>query len=60
MGERIDIAKGKVKQAVGTLIGDKKLKRAGKRDALKGRAKGLIKDVKEAGKDLDHAIEDST
>jgi len=46
MGEMIDKSKGKVKQAVGDLTGDKKLKREGESDELKGRAEGLVKDVK--------------
>jgi uncharacterized protein YjbJ (UPF0337 family) len=46
MGEMIDKSKGKVKQAVGDLTGNKKLKQEGERDELKGRAEGLVKDVK--------------
>jgi len=46
MGEFIDKGKGKIKQAVGDLTGNKKLKREGERDVLKGRAKGVVKDVK--------------
>ena len=38
MGEMIDKSKGKIKQAVGDLTGNKKLKREGERDELKGRA----------------------
>jgi len=51
MGEFIDKNKGKVKQAVAALTGNKKLKREGERDELKGRAKGAIKDAKRAVKD---------
>jgi uncharacterized protein YjbJ (UPF0337 family) len=36
MGEFIDTAKGKVKEAAGDLTGNKELKRAGERDELKG------------------------
>ena len=50
MGEIIDRSKGKVKQAVGDLTGNKKLKREGERDELKGRVKGMVKDVKRAVK----------
>ena len=48
MGEMIDKSKGKIKQAVGDLTGNKKLKREGERDELKGRAKGAVEDVKRA------------
>jgi uncharacterized protein YjbJ (UPF0337 family) len=51
MGEIIDRTKGKIKQAVGALTGDKRLKREGERDELKGRVKGVAKDVKRAVKD---------
>jgi uncharacterized protein YjbJ (UPF0337 family) len=46
MGEIIDKSKGKIKQAVGDLTGNKKLKREGERDVLKGQVKGVVKDVK--------------
>lgn len=48
MGEIIDKTKGKIKQAVGDLISNKKLKREGDRDEFKGRAEGVIEDVKSA------------
>jgi uncharacterized protein YjbJ (UPF0337 family) len=48
MGEMIDKSKGKIKQAVGDLTGNKKLKREGEMDELTGRAKGAVKDVKRA------------
>ena len=50
MGEMIDKSKGKVKQAVGDLTGNEKLKREGERDELKGQIKGAVKDVKRAVK----------
>jgi uncharacterized protein YjbJ (UPF0337 family) len=50
MGEMIDKSKGKIKQAVGDLTGNKKLKREGEMDELKGQAKGAVKDVKRAVK----------
>ena len=50
MGEMIDKSKGKIRQAVGDLTGNKKLKREGERDELKGRAKGAVEDVKRAAK----------
>jgi uncharacterized protein YjbJ (UPF0337 family) len=48
MGEIIDKSKGKIKQAVGDLTGNKKLKREGEMEELTGRAKGAVKDVKRA------------
>lgn len=50
MGEHIDKSKGKVKQVVGDLTGNEKLRREGKMDELKGRVEGGIKDVKGAVK----------
>lgn len=51
MGEFIDKNKGKIKQAVADLTGNKKLKREGERDVLRGRAKGAIKKANRAVKD---------
>ena len=48
MGEHTDKTKGKIKQAVGGLTGDKKLVHEGKRDEFKGRVKGAVNDVKDA------------
>jgi len=50
MGEIIDKSKGKIKQAVGDLTGNNKLKQEGERDELKARVKGEVKDVKRAVK----------
>jgi len=46
MGEFMDRTKGKIKQGVGGLTGNKKLKREGQKDELKGQVKGLVKDGK--------------
>jgi uncharacterized protein YjbJ (UPF0337 family) len=51
MGEIIDKVKGKIKQAAGSLSGDKKLEREGKVDQAKGKVKGAAEDVKYAVKD---------
>jgi uncharacterized protein YjbJ (UPF0337 family) len=51
MGEIIDKVKGKIKQAAGSLSGDKKLEREGKVDQAKGKVKGAAEDVKHAVKD---------
>jgi uncharacterized protein YjbJ (UPF0337 family) len=50
MGELIDKSKGKIKQAVGDLTGNGRLRREGQRDELKGRAEGAVKDLKRAVK----------
>ena len=50
MGELIDKAKGKVKQAVGGLTGDKGLQREGRRDERKGKVKGAVEEAKHAVK----------
>lgn len=52
MGEHIEKTKGKFKQAVGGLTGDKKLVHEGKRDEFKGRIEGAINDVKHGAKEL--------
>jgi uncharacterized protein YjbJ (UPF0337 family) len=59
MGELIDKAKGKVKQAVGDLTGNKELTREGERDEAKGKVKGAVEDAKNAVKDAGQAIKDS-
>ncbi len=51
MGEIIDKVKGKIKQAAGSVSGDKKLEREGKVDQAKGKVKGAVEDVKHAVKD---------
>ncbi len=48
MGEIADKSKGRIKQAVGDLTGNAKLKREGERDELRGEIKGAVKDVKRA------------
>ncbi len=51
MGEIIDKAKGRIKQAAGSLTGDKKLQQEGQVDEAKGRVKGAFEDMKHAVKD---------
>jgi uncharacterized protein YjbJ (UPF0337 family) len=55
MGEYVDKAKGKVKRAVADLTGNKRLKREGELDELKGKAKGAVKEVKRAAKKVKKA-----
>ena len=59
MGELIDKTKGKVKQAIGDLTGNKELKHEGERDEAKGKVKGAVEDVKNAVKDTGQAIKDA-
>ena len=59
MGEFIDKTKGEIKQAVGGVIGDKKMVRDGKNDVIKGNIKGAVADVKHAVKDAKNAIVDA-
>ena len=59
MGEIIDKTKGKIKQAMGDLTDDEKLKREGEVDVAKGRVEGAIADVKAASKDAGHSIRDA-
>lgn len=51
MGELIDKAKGRVKQATAKLIGSEKLEREGERDELKGKMEGVIEHLKHEVKD---------
>jgi len=64
MGEIIDKTKGKIKQAVGDLTGNKELKQKGENDELKGKLEGAVEDVKHAVKgavkDAKHAIKEVT
>ena len=60
MGEIVDKTKGKVKQAVGDLTGNKALKQEGENDEFKGKLEGAVKDVKGAVKDAKQALKDSS
>lgn len=50
MGEIISKVKGRIKRAAGALSGSKKTEREGKVDEAKGKAKGVVEDVKQAVK----------
>ena len=50
-----DEAKGRVKEAAGVLIGDKKLQREGKADQAAGKIKKAVKKVKDKA---DNVIDD--
>jgi uncharacterized protein YjbJ (UPF0337 family) len=64
MGAFIDKAKGKIKQAVGGLTGNDRLRREGEREELKGEVKEGLTDVKDAAKgavkDAKHALKEAT
>jgi uncharacterized protein YjbJ (UPF0337 family) len=51
VGELIDKAKGKVKQGVGKIIGDRELEVEGELDEAKGKIKGGFEDLKRDIKD---------
>jgi len=56
---QLDEAKGRVKEAAGTLSGDKQLKREGKVDQAAGKAKDAVDGVKEKVTGLLHKDKDS-
>ncbi len=58
MGKEVDKAKGKVKQAVGDLTGNKDLKKQGKADERAGKAKGFVADVKDKADDVVDKVKD--
>ena len=52
MGEKIDQAKGKLKEKVGEATGDRDLESEGKLDQVKGKVKEAVDDVKDAVRKL--------
>lgn len=58
MGENLDQAKGRVKQAAGDLTDDEGLKREGEADEAGGKVKGFIDDVKDKAHDAVDAVKD--
>ena len=52
MGENLDQAKGRVKQAAGDLTDNADLKREGKADELGGKVKGIVDDVKDKADEI--------
>ena len=58
MGENMDQAKGRVKQAAGDLTDDDDLKREGKGDELLGKAKGSLDDLRDKADDAIDSIKD--
>jgi uncharacterized protein YjbJ (UPF0337 family) len=49
--------KGKIKEGVGNLTGNNRLKRDGQVDQIKGKAHKTVGDVKDAGRDLKNNID---
>lgn len=47
MGEKVDKAKGKVKETVGEMTDDDRLRREGQLDRAGGTVKGVARDTKE-------------
>ena len=58
MGEFTNKAKGRIKQAVGSLTGNKGLQQEGTDDERKGRIEGAVKDVGHAVKSAKHALKE--
>ncbi len=52
MGENIDQAKGRVKQAAGDLTDNDSLKHEGKADELAGKVKGIVEDIKDKANEV--------
>jgi uncharacterized protein YjbJ (UPF0337 family) len=59
MGEIVNKTKGRIKQAVGDLTGDRKLHREGKVDELEGKVEEVIDDVKEVAKGAKKTVKDA-
>ena len=58
MGENIDQAKGRVKQAAGDVTDNDRLKREGKGDELLGKAKGALDDLRDKADDALDSVKD--
>jgi uncharacterized protein YjbJ (UPF0337 family) len=58
MGENLDKAKGRVKQAAGDLTDDDDLRREGKADELGGKVKDLVDDMKDKANDAVDKVKD--
>jgi uncharacterized protein YjbJ (UPF0337 family) len=51
LGENLDKAKGRVKQAAGDLTDDDRLKSEGKADELSGKVKGAVDSLRDKAED---------
>lgn len=54
-----DEAKGRVKEAAGVLLGDKKLQREGKADQTAGKIKSAVKKAKDKADDVIDEVKDA-
>ena len=54
-----DETKGRVKEAVGVLTGDKKLQREGKADQAAGKVKKAVKKIKDKADDVIDDVKDA-
>ncbi len=58
MGENLDQAKGRVKQAAGDLTDNDQLKKEGKLDELRGKVKGAVEDLRDKAEDVVDKVKD--
>jgi uncharacterized protein YjbJ (UPF0337 family) len=58
MGENMDKASGRIKQAAGDLTDDDDLKSEGKADEAAGKAKGLVDGIKDKVEDAIDSVKD--
>lgn len=58
MGEHLDKAKGRVKQAAGDLTDDESLQREGKADELSGKVKGAVDTLRDKAEDAVDKVKD--
>jgi uncharacterized protein YjbJ (UPF0337 family) len=58
LGENLDKAKGRVKQAAGDLTDDDRLKSEGKADELAGKVKGAVETLRDKAEDAIDKIKD--
>jgi uncharacterized protein YjbJ (UPF0337 family) len=58
LGENLDKAKGRVKQAAGDLTDDDRLKNEGKADELAGKVKGAVDTLRDKAEDAIDKVKD--
>ena len=58
MGENLDKAKGRVKQAAGDLTDDDRLKNEGKADEFAGKVKGAVDTLRDKAEDAIDKVKD--
>jgi uncharacterized protein YjbJ (UPF0337 family) len=60
MGKEVDKTKGKIKQAVGDVTGNKDLKKQGKADERAGKAKGFVAGVKDKADNVVDTVKETS